>query len=95
MESAMAAIKNNTLMKKIDMKSIKEIKCKCCGSADFIYTRLYQNIRSWKVLPNGKVSKKYTIQKDLPMEVENIICTNCGEMIPYWTIREDGSILVD
>lgn len=77
------------------LKSIKEVKCKKCGSSNFGLSVLYQNVRTYKVLSNGKFSKKCTLEKDLLMEVEALICLNCGEQISYWDTDKDGYVEVD
>lgn len=35
--------------------SITEYRCKRCGGNNFHYSVLFQNIRSYKVLPNGYI----------------------------------------
>lgn len=77
------------------LKNIKEIKCKRCGATNFCLAVLYQNIRSYKVLTNGKISQKCTLEKDLPMEIENLICADCGEVIDYWGKDENGIVQVE
>ncbi len=77
------------------LKSIKEVKCKKCGGNNFGVSVLYQNIRTYKVLSNGKLSKKCTLEKDLPMECDALLCLDCGEQIPYWGENEKGFVEVD
>lgn len=76
-------------------KSIKEVKCNCCGGTNFCLSVLYQNVRNYKVLSNGKFSKKCTLERDLPMEISNLVCADCGEIIDYWGEDKNGYIEVD
>ena len=77
------------------LKDIKEVKCKRCGGNNFGLSVFYQNIRTYKVLPNGKFSKRCVLEKDLPMEISNLICCDCHEIIDYWGEDENGIVQVD
>ena len=56
------------------LKSIKGYKCKKCGGNDFYVSVLYQNSKDYKVLSNGKLSKKYTMQRNMSMECSYLHC---------------------
>lgn len=75
-------------------KNIKEVKCPKCGGSNLIYSVFYQSIKSYKVLSNGKLSKKCTLQKDMPMEVQTLCCADCGEQIKYYNLDKEGNIEV-
>lgn len=77
------------------LKDIREVKCKKCGGSNFGLAVLYQNIRTYKVLSNGKLSKRCTLEKDLPMENDAFICLDCGEQIPYWGEDKNGIVQVE
>ena len=77
------------------LKNIKGIKCKQCGGNNFCLSELYQSSKNYKVLKNGKLSKKYTVQKDMPMECSVLNCIDCGRSIDYWGEDENGIVLVD
>lgn len=58
-------------------------------------SELYQNVRNYKVLSNGKLSKRCTIERDLPMEVSTLRCEDCGHIIEYWSEGKDGVVEVE
>lgn len=77
------------------MIKLKDYKCPNCGGNKFCLSYFYQSTRDYKVLKNGKLSKKYTVSKDLPTDVAILHCSNCGESIDYWSKDKDGCLEVD
>lgn len=75
-------------------KNIKEVKCKNCGGNNFIYSVYYQSSKNYRVLPNGKLSKKYTVDKDLPEEFATLNCADCGHIIENYYLDKEGEIEV-
>lgn len=78
-----------------EVVKITDYRCKECGGTNFCVSELYQNIRNYKVLKNGKISKKCTIERDLPMEVSTLRCEDCNHIIDWWGEDDNGIIEVD
>ncbi len=72
------------------------MKCPKCGKENtLIVSELSQNSRDYKVLSNGKISKKYTIQRDIWMDVNILTCTNgCNLEDVSWGIDEDDNLVI-
>ena len=75
--------------------NIKDYECPKCKGKDFIVSVFYQTTHDYKVLPNGKLSKKYTVKRDMPMETDCLYCTNCGESIDWWGTNSEGVVEVE
>lgn len=68
----------------------QELKCPNCGAiGTLVYQSVQQAAYQYKVLKNGKLSKKFKYVKIGPEEWANITCNQCGA---YWTDQdlEDG-----
>lgn len=76
-------------------KSIKEVKCKRCGGNNFCVSVFYQSSKDYRVLSNGKLSKKYTKQGDMPMECNSLYCADCGEAIDCWHMDKANNIEIE
>lgn len=77
------------------MKSIKDYKCKKCGCSEFSIMSIYQDIHIYKILQNGKRSKRYIVERGLETGQEYLCCIKCNSIIEDWELNKDGIVEVE
>lgn len=87
------SLRKRNSWRKNETDKIKRNKCPICGG-EIIVSEFLQKSRDYKVLKNGKLSKRYTVQECGSMDLSTAACVEqCGA---YWeedefAVGEDGS----